>query len=252
MYVGLAITNICGAKCIFCPSFLVTPKRTMSIDELNTVLVKVRSKCTHLFLNAYGDFLWLKEADKYVKVVSDFTKANPNIKVSLTTNAGWPIEQREKIKNLHVSTIAISFNAAPWNFQQVTGMNYETVRQNIYWMLETFGVVEIHSIFSAYNEISEDELRTLFPNAKIRVSHKIENQLLGHKREKVNHCSYWDGITINPDCSVRLCPHDWLGQTNYADILEEDLDAILNKRQVPQKICYYCNFPDHNNKIYYL
>lgn len=260
MQIGIAITNICNAKCLTCPSHLIRPKTIMQIERFRDVLEKIAPHCSHLFLNLYGDFLWLPNANEYVDEITKFKHTYPDKKISITTNAGWPYEQREKIKPLYVDIIVVSFNAHPSDYNRVVGLDFETVKNNIEWILSTFGEVEIHTLLSAYNDLTTQEFRDLFPNARRRCSKKIENQCLGHERSIMGYCSYIEGLSINPDCSVRICAHDWLNSVEYGNLLFDSVESIIERRnqyldlmrkgEFPAKICKYCNFPEKDVVFY--
>ncbi len=112
MKVGLAVTNFCGAKCLTCLSHLIRPKCTLTPEQFDIVLNKISGIVHHLFLNSIGDFLWLPNVNEYVDIINKFHHKHPNCYISVTTNAGWPIDRRNKIKPLNISLFVVSFNAS--------------------------------------------------------------------------------------------------------------------------------------------
>lgn len=260
MEARIAITNVCAASCVTCPSFLVRPKTTMPIENLRIVIDKTAKVCDRYFINNYGDFLHLPNCGEYVQEISKL-KTQYGKFVSVTTNCNWPFDRREEIKPLHVDVIVASFNAHPEDYNRVLGMDYERVRANIEWLLDNFGVVEVHMLNHAYNRFTGTKLKELFPKAAVRISDKVENQGLGHERVVMKYCDYLDSINVDPDCIVRICTHDWFRFTQLGDLIEEDVNVIcerigaLRQKMVdgefPTRLCKYCNYPDQA-EIHYL
>lgn len=257
MKVGLTITNYCGAKCFTCVNHLVRPIKIMKPEWLETILAKLNGHVTHLFVNSVGDFLHLPDCEKYIEIINRFYEKT-GIRLSITTNCAWPVLNRNKIKNINASVIVCSFNSHPSRYKQLLGMDFTHVYSNILWVIETFGVVEIHVLKHCLNEIKDEELIRLFRQKKevpIRISEKVENQCLGHTiNDRMKYCDYVEGITIEPDGYVKACPHDWFSTTVYGNLLDEPLEAILGKRNINKEkmgrgefiatICKYCNYPD--------
>lgn len=264
MKVGLTITNYCGARCFTCLNHVVQPFKVMKVDWLEKILNKIKDKTSHLFVNCVGDFLHLPDCDRYIQLINKFC-AETSAKVSVTTNCAWPVLNRIRIKNLNVSTIICSFNAHPSRYKQLLGMDFTHVYSNILWVIDTFGVVEIHTLKHCINEITEDELKRLFRQKKevpIRISEKVENQCLGHiLHTTAKYCDYVESLVIEPDGFVKICPHDWFNTTVYGNVLDDPFEVILQRRdehiqkmnsgEFLAEICKYCNYTE-GARVWYI
>ncbi|MBS3821602.1 MAG: hypothetical protein KGY81_07560, partial [Phycisphaerae bacterium] len=89
---------------------------------------------------------------------------------------------------------------------------------------------------------------------------QVENQCLTRVEEPRVPCDYLDGLTINPDGSIRLCAHDFFTQQRLGHVYDLD-GAIAERNRIRDQhrrgeflgLCANCNYNiARRGRIYYI
>jgi len=247
--VKLNITDKCGARCATCLQHQVTPQKTMTPDYLRTVLLQVGSICRHLFINGTGDYLSLPNHQEYSDVIAEYFQAGKLPETSITTNAGYYDRPR-----IWASMIVCSLNAVTEEtFDRHIGIEggLHRVVANIKQLAADHGAVQVHSLKWEGNPDPDEALLQLFDGVpvSIRVSEKVENQCQSLVTGDRVPCEYLQGLTVQPDGSIRRCSHDFFASSLFGHI--DDIETAIEKRdQIMEQhrqgifpgICENCNF----------
>lgn len=258
--IKIAITDHCGARCATCLQHAVSPRQTMSLELWKRVLEATWNRARHLFINSTGDYLTLPNHQEYSDVLADFVRGRGNQEVSVTTNAGFYGQPRIWCSVLTCSLNAVDADAFDRHIGIEGGLS--RVVDNILYMIQEHGHVEVHSLKWDGNPDPDQRLLELFGHtrARIRVSEKVENQCQTPVTGARVPCDYVDGITIEPDGRVKRCAHDW-GKTSIWGTID-NLDACMAAREMVRQqhargeftgVCADCNYNlARPGRLYYL
>ena len=65
----IEITNICNLNCDFCPH-TERLKKSMTLEEFESVILKIKGHTKHIYLHVKGEPLMHKELDSILKIAS--------------------------------------------------------------------------------------------------------------------------------------------------------------------------------------
>ena len=118
--VYIEISNICNLKCSFCPGTTRQPKR-MNIDELRTVLTKIKDYTDYIYFHLLGEPLCHPDLEAFLSLAEEM-----EFKVIITTN-GTLIERCKDILlkyNSHYKTV-ISLHSFEANDNKISFKKYQ-------------------------------------------------------------------------------------------------------------------------------
>jgi radical SAM protein with 4Fe4S-binding SPASM domain len=264
----VSVTTKCNAKCKTCPVWKL-PSDTMSFGRFQQ-LIKIlndSNKVDRILLNNTGDLYNIPDHVKYLTYVERHMRKP----VIMTTNAGL----MDYVPT--ISSLIISFNGGNKEaYEYTTGVDFdETVKRirEAYPMMRKVPSVEMHCLIWDGNAESEKDLLDLWDDfpGRIRVSYKYDNQheedhtLEEYKTDQRIPCDYLSkNISIMPTGQVVACAHDFKRVTNFGNVFEDDIEAILwskERREMLAKhnkgifdgLCENCNYNTlTHGKIKYL
>ena len=250
----LEISNICNLNCSFCPG-TKRAKKIMSINEIASILPKIRPYSEYLYLHLMGEPLCHPNLEEILRLadINEF-------KVIITTN-GTLIKQMKTLilnsKSLY--KLNISLHAFEANDLKI---DFNTYLKDCF----EFGVESIDKkviVYRLWNQGGLDEmnshiintLHTFFPyewiNKRngIRLANKIYLQYgdkfewpdlsIPEKNNKLFCYGLRDQIGILCDGTVVPCCLDHEGDIKLGNIFENDLNDIINS---PKALSIYNGF----------
>lgn len=101
----IEITNICNLNCDFCPH-TNRNKKSMTIDEFERVLLRIKDYTKHIYLHVKGEPLMHEELDTILKLANKY-----GLNVNITTNARMLNKKIDIINNNKVRQLNISLHS---------------------------------------------------------------------------------------------------------------------------------------------
>ncbi len=267
--VYVEISNICNLRCSFCPG-TAREKRRMTLNEFETVLIKIRDYTDYIYFHLLGEPLCHPELPNFLNLADKM-----NFKVIITTNGTLLNKNRDILLNSssHYKTV-ISLHSFEANdnkndFEEYLKICFEYTR-----LAENRKTVVLRLWNNGGKDSLNDEilntLENYFPKPwseernGTRIGNKIYLQY-GNKfdwptlenddtDENIFCYGLRDQIGILADGTVVPCCLDNNGEINLGNIFEKDLDEIINSpraqsiyngfscRKAPEELCKRCSF----------
>lgn len=260
----IEITNACNLSCRFC----IRNKRVvryMTIEEFNTILLKIKGYTKYIYLHILGEPLMHPEIEKFITMAT-----NLGFNVNITTN-GYLIDKIKDIRNIRQVNISLH------SFQEKYHISLKDYLTNIYQSIEiliknnTYVVLRLWA-FNQYEDIIFKKIcekyhidnQELKKNSQIKINDKlylakfhefIWPDLNNTYYEEKGTCyGLISHIGILSDGTVVPCCLDSVGEINLGNIYTEELDKILDTKRVKDMIngfknykkieeyCKHCNF----------
>ncbi|MBR1385817.1 MAG: radical SAM protein [Bacilli bacterium] len=263
------ITNRCNLKCSFCGSSKL-PFKSMSIDEFEYVVKKIKPFTDYIYLHVKGEPLLYTELDKALLICD-----RENIKVNITTN-GTLLKEKYDILNKHTSIRQINISLHSEN-------DYPNYFKNVFfackllstkmfisyriWTLNNYKLnkksTDIVNKIIEYYKLDQEIVEKL----KNENSIKIDNNTFVNKENLFIWPDDYTGYPIDSFCygldshigilsngTVVPCCLDSTGEINLGNIFNEELSDILDKELVRNiidsfknnksycNLCKKCNF----------
>ena len=263
------ITNRCNLKCSFCGSSKL-PFKSMSIDEFEYVVKKIKPFTDYIYLHVKGEPLLYTELDKALLICD-----RENIKVNITTN-GTLLKEKYDILNKHTSIRQINISLHSEN-------DYPNYFKNVFfackllstkmfisyriWTLNNYKLdkksTDIVNKIIEYYKLDQEIVEKL----KNENSIKIDDNTFVNKENLFIWPDDYTGYTIDSFCygldshigilsngTVVPCCLDSTGEINLGNIFNEELSDILDKEFVRNiidgfknnksycNLCKKCNF----------
>ena len=263
------ITNRCNLKCSFCGSSKL-PFKSMSIDEFEYVVKKIKPFTDYIYLHVKGEPLLYTELDKALLICD-----RENIKVNITTN-GTLLKEKYDILNKHASIRQINISLHSEN-------DYPNYFKNVFfackllstkmfisyriWTLNNYKLdkksTDIVNKIIEYYKLDQEIVEKL----KNENSIKIDDNTFVNKENLFIWPDDYTGYTIDSFCygldshigilsngTVVPCCLDSTGEINLGNIFNEELSDILDKEFVRNiidgfknnksycNLCKKCNF----------
>ena len=267
--VYIEISNICNLKCSFCPGTTRQPKR-MNIDELRTVLTKIKDYTDYIYFHLLGEPLCHPDLEAFLSLAEEM-----EFKVIITTN-GTLIEKCKDILlkyNSHYKTV-ISLHSFEANDNKISFKKYLDDCFSYAKSAENKKIVVLRLWNNGGKDSMNDEILSFLENYfekpwveernGTRIGEKIYIQF-GDKfdwptlendsiDEKVFCYGLRDQIGILCDGTVVPCCLDNNGEINLGNIFEKDLEEIINSpkalniyngfsnRTACEELCKRCSF----------
>lgn len=246
----VTLTTACNAKCATCPVWRTEPQH-MSVDDWRYIWRKLNdSTILHkIMLNATGDASVHPQFDEMMGVLKECKRKW----VAMTTNGAALAYVPEGIDEL-----VISFNGGTRSgYERTTGLPFEeTVNhiRSLYPQIEKVKDAQLHCLIWDGNAGEEEAFADLWSDfpGKVRISYKYDNQMRkdhtveAHQTTERVPCDYlWKYITIMPGGEVRSCCHDFYGQEQWGNILEDSIDELAAHAKRIMKLreqCQGCYF----------
>lgn len=246
MFTKITITDFCGAKCKTCLSHLVSKNEKMTPNDLRDTFARLQNVSSSFFINGVGDYLSLENNQEYSDIISE-RFSNDRKFTSVTTVCGFKNKPKINCSVIICSLNCVDKQSFEKNINNSVG--FDKTIENINYICDNFGVVQIHSLKWEGNQNPEESLLKLFgsKNCKIRISEKVDNKNPGN--EPRISCDYLDSLNVYPNGQIRICSHDWFKK----DIASEDFNLekatnyINDKKNKHQQnifdgACANCNY----------
>ncbi len=225
----IEITNVCNLSCKFCKPH-TRKNRFMEVQEFETILNKISSYTSYIYLHVKGEPLLHPEVDRLIKIAYE-----KGFKVNLTTNATLLSEHLEITKYLR--QINISFHAT--NDVEILKLSKKItdciVNYRIWNLNENSDALKlIKKEFSITEDITFDTSSnyTLGPNIFLSTASKFKWPSVHDANSSDGYChALKDQIAILVDGTVIPCCLDNNGDINLGNIFNESLEDILSKER---------------------
>lgn len=252
----IEITNICNLDCDFCP-YTKRTKKSMSLDEFEQVIEKIKDYTKHIYLHVKGEPLMHQELDGIIKCANKY-----NLNVNITTNARLLRKKIDIINSNNVRQINISlhsFNSVDeikelLNVIDMINDSYVSLRLwNNKDNSEIFDILEKH-----YNKKIVFNGKRFTLTDKVYLDKDILFEWPDIKREVITTCGTCRGaksqIAILVDGTVVPCCLDNDGVINLGNIFENSFDEILktkrykdivngfNNNKLVEELCQKCGY----------
>ncbi len=267
--VYVEISNICNLRCSFCPG-TTREKHRMTLNEFETVLLKIRDYTDYIYFHLLGEPLCHPEFPIFLNLADKM-----NFKVIITTNGTLLNKNRDILLNSssHYKTV-ISLHSFEANDNKNDFEEYLKICFEYTKLAENRKTVVLRLWNNGGKDSLNDEilntLENYFPKpwAEERNGTRIGNKIYlqyGNKfdwptlesndtDENIFCYGLRDQIGILADGTVVPCCLDNNGEINLGNIFEKDLDEIINSpraqsiyngfscRKAPEELCKRCSF----------
>lgn len=266
----IEITNNCNLGCSFC-SKVQKPRKFMSIEEFESILIKIKDYTKYIYLHVKGEPLlhpniieFLELADKY------------NLKVNLTTNGTlFPKLAKELGKANSLNKINFSLhsensldNYCENIFHNIKYLSDKTTVIYRLWTLKNNKLDEkstkIVDKIKKYYNLSPETVEKIKKENNIKISSTIyvdkDNEFEWPTITSHKSCGYCFALktqlAILVDGTVVPCCLDSNGEIELGNIFEEGLEKIIaseryqklkksfQDRKPTERLCMSCTFKE--------
>ncbi len=259
----LEISNICNLKCAFCPP-LERERRTMSIDDVATVLKKIKGRVKYVYLHLMGEPL----LHSHLGEILSLFKEN-GVPVCITTN-GTLLKSRAEmlIKNADIiHKVSLSLHALEGN-GVVDKAYFDEYMDTAVSFAKRIAPLGTYTVFRLWNEDTLDRAGQNSLNFKIKDRLSVDfaepwqarRGGVGYRLDKnifleyagiftwpieseatPTECGRCHGLSqqigILADGTVVPCCLDSEGQIALGNIFESSLEAILATERARAILC---------------
>ncbi|MCB2183194.1 MAG: radical SAM protein [Desulfobulbaceae bacterium] len=266
-HLAIETTNICPAKCVFCPSqFLTRPRGVMDMDLFKRIIDDAKN-CSSINFITHGG-LGEPLVDTLLAERVNHEKSMLGAQIQIHTNGALlSSATTQKLFDAGLDVLSISLNAFhSRTHRQVTGLDYDQVRKNTeqaFKIKEKSGVqTDIRITMVQTKNITQAEVKDFIAywrkfTSKVAV-HPQKNWGGWHKNNVTDPkfpCKWiWHMMSVNWDGSVTLCHEDYdakhvIGNLKNSTILEifncqdlQEIRTLFAKGQFPSRDqCHECS-----------
>ena len=271
--VYIEISNICNLKCSFCPGTTRQPKR-MNIDELRTVLTKIKDYTDYIYFHLLGEPLCHPDLEAFLSLAEEM-----NFKVIITTN-GTLLNKCKDIllsSNSHYKTV-ISLHSFEANDENADFNAYlestfrfcrDAAERGIISVMRLWNIGgenglngEIIEKMHAFFDVEGSEWKEIYSGYKICEKVFLEwGQKFDWPDTEAEFCGdshscygLRDQIGILSDGTVVPCCLDAEGAINLGNVFDKSLNDILQSpraaalkksfetKKVTEILCQRCGY----------
>ena len=256
--VYIEISNICNLKCSFCPGTTRQPKR-MNIDELRTVLTKIKDYTDYIYFHLLGEPLCHPDLEAFLSLAEEM-----NFMVTIITNGTLLSKNKDILLNSksHYKTV-ISLHSFEANDNKISFEKYLDDCFSYAKTAENKKIVVLRLWNNGgKNSLNDKILNTLenyFPKPWVeerngtRIGERIYIEY-GDKfdwpslendnvEEKIFCYGLRTQIGVLADGTVVPCCLDNNGEIKLGNIFEDSMEDILNS---PKALNIYNGFSNRN------
>jgi len=266
-YVRIETTNVCNARCVFCPHKKMTRKQGFMEEDLFRKIIgdTLKMGINTIHLQNFGEPL----LDKHIYERIKYAKKKGIKQVELFTNASLLNENNAKeLINSGLDKLYISFEGYNKDIYNKLrdGLNYDVVskkKKKIYSFKKTKPKIVLNVVYDKkYDKYVKQFKKEWKKYSDVIVLQQLHNwagqeNTLRFKNRKNSFCYVpWEYITINWDGSVVFCCLDYDKGGVVGDASNDSLEDIWknqNYRLLRKKIlsgslrdiplCKKCSFP---------
>ena len=253
----IEITNICNLDCPFC-SKDTKEKRSMTIEEFDTILKKIDKYTDYIYLHVKGEPLLHKDLDKLLDIASSYNK-----KVNITTNGTLLKEKEELLKHPAIRQINISLHNEKNNLEDIFAV-VDKLKDKIivlrYWTYSKERTDIVDKVLDHYkiSTTSVDKHIKLRNNLFLDKQEEFVWPSLDNDYYNENGTCYAlkDQLAILSDGTIVPCCLDSSGIIDLGNIYKDSLEDVINSkrfidmkngfnnRKVCEELCKKCSFKD--------